>query len=62
MTCYMLLPTFFFQHPYIWPLVDLDLWTEQSLVISVQTYEKRGSLKDHIYGVGILPHCFFLLI
>ncbi|PIK47648.1 putative slowpoke-binding protein isoform X2 [Apostichopus japonicus] len=39
-------------HPYIWPVLDLDLWTDQSLVISVQNYEKRGSLKDHIYGVS----------
>lgn len=39
-------------HPYIWPVLDLDLWEEQNLVISVQTYKRSGSLKDHIYGVS----------
>ncbi|KAJ8301213.1 hypothetical protein KUTeg_020200 [Tegillarca granosa] len=37
------------QHPYIFPITDIDFASEQKLIIVVQQISPRGSLKDFIY-------------
>ncbi|XP_071509567.1 slowpoke-binding protein-like [Diadema antillarum] len=39
------------KHPYIWPILDIDLWEEHEMVIVVQDFNSSGSLKDYIYNV-----------
>ncbi|XP_071784328.1 slowpoke-binding protein-like [Asterias amurensis] len=38
------------KHPYVWPVVDVDLLEEQELVVLIQNYNPKGSLKDYIYN------------
>ncbi|XP_038049375.1 slowpoke-binding protein-like [Patiria miniata] len=37
------------KHPYLWPVLDIDLLEEQDMEVLIQSYNSRGSLKDYIY-------------
>lgn len=39
------------EHPYLWPMIDIDLWEEHEMVIVTQEFNSNGSLKDYIYNV-----------
>lgn len=38
-------------HPYVEPIVRLDILYTQKLVVTIKTYQRLGSLKDLLHGV-----------
>ena len=40
-----------FQHPCVFPVLDLDFSQEQEQIVTVYPYTSEGSLKDVIYKV-----------
>ena len=39
------------QHPYLFPVIDVDFVFDHGLVMLIQPFRSGGSLKDVIYGV-----------